>query len=101
MAKTNSDMLRVVVFKDGDMYVAQGLEHDICAQGPDLNTVHQRFLDTLDAERGMAAEDGKAELDLEPAPQHFFTMWEERSKFSSPVDLEGDNDGRVELALCA
>lgn len=94
--------LRVVVFAEGDQWVAQGLEHDICAQGSDLDTVQERFLDTLDVERSMAVEAGESPFtNIGPAPEHFFRMWEERSKFSSPASLEGNNDGQVELALCA
>lgn len=95
MDARTADTLRVVVFKDGDMYVAQCLEYDICAQGQDLDTVEQRFLDTLDAERFVAKQNGRSLQDIGQAPKQFFTMWEERSKFCSPVKLGGDDDGRV------
>jgi hypothetical protein len=103
MAKTQEGQnLRVVVFAEGNQWIAQALEHDICAQGPDLNTVQERLLDTIDAEVSMATAAGEVPfLSISPAPEHFFRMWDERSKFSAPVNLTGNNDGRVELALCA
>jgi hypothetical protein len=95
-----SDSLRVVIFQEGDIWIAQALEHDICAQGSDLDVVKERFVATMEAELDHAREQGKASLDHIPqAPDHFFQMWKERSSFSEK--LEGNDDGQVELALCA
>ena len=84
----NDKTLRVVVFAEDGQWIARALEHDICAQGPDLDTVQERLLDTIDAERSMAVEAGTDPFsDIAPAPEHYFRMWEERSKFSSPVNF--------------
>jgi hypothetical protein len=99
MVKAENDTLRVVIFQEGDIWIAQGLEHDICAQGSDLDALRGRFVATLQAEIDHAREQGKRSLkDIGPAPEHFFQMWEERSSFSSKL---GNSDGQVELALCA
>lgn len=97
MARTAS--LRVVVFQESDTWIAQALEHDICAQAGDLDSLYERFQATLEAEYDHARALGKASLDIAPAPQHFFQMWDERSRFAERI--EGNDDGRVELALCA
>ena len=93
--------LRAVIFKDGDQWIAQALECDICAQGPDLDTLRERFLDTLSAEQQLAHEAGvDLVADIGPAPAHFFSMWDERSQFSKSIKMKGDN-AKLELALCA
>jgi hypothetical protein len=100
MAKPANDGLRVVIFQEGDAWIAQGLEHDICAQGSDLSVLRERFVATLEAELDHAREQGKQTLEhIGPAPDHFFQMWKERSSFSEK--LGGNDDGQVELALCA
>lgn len=92
--------LRVVIFKDGDMWVAQALERDLCAQGRDLKTVHARFLATLRAEIEHAMELGIEPLqNLDVAPERFQEMWKNRSPFS---DKPNESAGLpVELALAA
>ena len=50
MAGSGKESLRVVVFREGDDWIAQGLEHDISAFGSNLDAVRERFLATLDAE---------------------------------------------------
>jgi hypothetical protein len=99
MSESGKESLRVVVFQEGDAWIAQGLEHDIAAQGSDLEAVRERFVATFAAEQRQAREQGKQTLDIAPAPEHFFQMWEERSSFSAKLD--GGNDSQVELALCA
>jgi hypothetical protein len=88
--------MRAVVFKDGDAWVAQALEHDICAQAPDLPTLRLRFLATVRAEIEESEQSGRAPLEgIPPAPDRFFKLWDQRSKF---VDSSSDE---VELALVA
>lgn len=100
MAKPANDVLRFVVFQDDSIWIAQGLEHDICTQAGDLTSLRARVSETLDAELDHAREHADGTLNaISRAPEHFFQMWNERSGFS--VQLEGSSDGRVELALCA
>lgn len=99
--KAENDRLRVVVCKDGDMYVAQCLEHDICVQAPDMKTLRSRFNATLDAEREFALANGKKPFEgIDPAPKHYFAMWEKGWAATSDESSEGSRP-RVELALCA
>lgn len=71
--------LRIVVFKQEDMYVAQCLEHDLMVQGDDMETVQRRFEDTLDLE-------GNAFVSLPPAPAIFHTLWEAGLSLESKVE---------------
>ena len=65
--------MRVVLFEDDGLFVAQGLEYDICTQAETLSELITRFEMTLDAE---AKEPGGLER-LEPAPATFFRKWEQ------------------------
>lgn len=85
-----STMIRVIAFKDGDQWVAQCLEHDVCAQADDLDTLRRRIEIALEAESPLA--------NLPAAPQHFHNMWDRKSGFNK----SGTTDGvGYEMALCA
>jgi hypothetical protein len=62
----NGWRLRVVIFREGDIYVAQCLEVDVGTQAADIPKLLERLALTIDAEY----------LDkLPPAPPHFFWLW--------------------------
>ena len=82
--------LRIVTFKEGDIWVAQCLEHDVCAQASDLDTVRSRIEMALQAESPLEK--------LPEAPAHFFELWDRKSDFHKT----GKSDGvEYEMALCA
>jgi hypothetical protein len=73
--------IRVVVFKDDDVWVAQCLEYDIGAQAADIDTLNERFNVALKAELKESVERGKEPFaGIEPAPERFHTMWEHRAR---------------------
>lgn len=90
----NTDSLRVIVFKEGDVWIAQGLEIDVSAQGPDLKAVKERFLVTLRSE----FEHGDPG-DIGPGPDEFFRMWATRSDFVNKFKERGGMP--VEIAVAA
>lgn len=89
------DVLRVIVFKEGNLWIAQGLELDICAQGPDLTTVKSRFLATLRIE----CETGNPVESIGPSPERFQSLWDKRSDFVNRILERGGIP--VELAVAA
>ncbi len=97
--------IRVVTFKEGDVWVAQCLEYDIAAHAPDLDTLHARLLITIDADRQESIKrHGKPFAGIDPATRHFHEMWERQSGVFNPRSTSTlTNDGRLELdmALCA
>ena len=100
--KSQTENLRVVVFAEGEAWIAQALELDVCAQGANPDEARERFLDTLDCELSMALDAGEDPTEsIGAAPKQFFSMWDQRSAFSSIATLDRGDDGRVELALCA
>ena len=94
MNKAKNTEFRVVVFHDGDTFVAQCLEHDICAQAPDLKSLRHRMDAAIEAEREFARAAGKSLADtVGPAPRHYLAMWDKA--WGSQHE-----DGDIRLALC-
>jgi hypothetical protein len=77
LATECSVRIRVVFFWDGGRVFAQALEVDICASGASLDEAQSNFMlaASLDRDLGMA-RNGKPFGGIEPAPKHFFEMWE-------------------------
>ena len=51
-----TDPIRVIVFRDANLWVAQCLEYDIGAQAPDLDTLKARLAVTLAVEKATSVE---------------------------------------------
>lgn len=67
--------IRVITYKDGDLWVAQCLEYDIAAHAADLETLHARLLVALDAEREESVRrNGVPFAGIDPAPARFHEM---------------------------
>ena len=77
--ETFTDTIRVIMFRDGDMWVAQCLEYDIGVQAEDIDTLSDRLKVVLKTEFRVSA-DGKPFDGIEPAPERFQQMWERRAR---------------------
>jgi hypothetical protein len=94
-----ANTIRVIVFKDGDLWVAQCLEYDIGAQAPDIDTLNTRLQVVLNAELKESLERHKEPFaGIPEAPKRFHLMWEHRARSVevNPSDLIG-NDKAVNL----
>ena len=90
--------LRVVVFQEGDLWVAQCLEYDICAQAKDVKTLERRIGRVVRLENERSLSQGKTPFDgIKPAPTHFHAKWAERTSLSGAPK----HNERLEFALCA
>lgn len=79
--KKHTGTLRVVVFQDDGLWVAQCLEHDIGAQAQDVDTLMARLEVVLKAEIKESMEKyGKPLAGIDPAPERFQRMWERRTR---------------------
>lgn len=92
-AKMSTEKIHVIAFMDDGVWIAQGLEHDICAQGKNLEEATSRFLVALRLE---AEEEGGIER-IPAAPQYFHDLWDRRSGQYVPKS----KPEYVELALAA
>jgi hypothetical protein len=73
-----STAIRVIVFKDGDLYIAQALEVDIAAQGPSPEEASRRLGVALDAEAREAEKAGRDWFEIGPAPEAMRVLYENR-----------------------
>jgi hypothetical protein len=75
--------LRIIVFRKGDQWVAQCLEHDVCVVTKDFHSLQAHMEATLRTEQYAHRPDGKHGLEgLSASPQFFFQMWNARSIFN-------------------
>ncbi|MDR6954616.1 hypothetical protein J2X65_003990 [Ancylobacter sp. 3268] len=70
--------LRVVIFQDGDMFIAQALELDVAAQGRTVEQARERRRVALVSEIECAFEDRRNPMDIGPAPQKFHDMFDQK-----------------------
>ena len=71
------DSTRFVIFTEDDKIVAMCLEHDIGAQGRDMDELFQRLQTAYRAERDDSiARTGRPFEDVPPAPQRYHDMWD-------------------------
>jgi hypothetical protein len=71
-----SSDVRIVIFHEGEFWVAQCLEYDIGVQAGDLVELEDRLMVALETERkeGLARH-GEPFAGIEPAPKFFQDMW--------------------------
>lgn len=99
---SKSTTIRVVIFKDGEHWVAQCLEYDIAAQATDLDTLRSRLLVAVEAEAQASREFTGAEFGgIGEAPQAYRDLWNKASRFRNESALQRDGGYTVDLRLAA
>ena len=99
-----SNTIRVIVFQDDDMWVAQCLEYDIGAQAADVDTLNARLMVALRAEFKESMErHGKPFVGIDRAPERFQAMWERRARSFdvSPAPWSRDKSLNLDFGLVA
>lgn len=67
--------LRILLFKEGAQWVAQCLEHDLAAQGPEIDDALDAFASILGAKIIADTNAGREPLiACKPAPDHYFAL---------------------------
>ena len=88
---TQPETVRVIVFQDNGMWVAQCLEYDIGTQADDIDTLNARLEVVLRAELNESMQrHGKPFAGIEAAPERFQLMWGHRTR---SVDLSLSRPG--------
>jgi hypothetical protein len=84
-------VLRVVIFQerhDPNTWVAQALERDIAAYGPDIERAKRAFEDTVSGYIHLAEKHGQEPLaTLKPAPKLFFDLWKSMARPQETAEL--------------
>ncbi len=99
-----SETIQVILFEESGQWVAQCLEYDIAAQGPNLDTARERFDVTLKAELKESLDrHGKRFGGIPPAPERYQRMWERRARSFelSANPSESKDEPKLDLALVA
>lgn len=100
--------LRILVLREGDVWIAQCLEHDISAQAPDFSTLRQRMDLTLQVElEESVRRTGKPFGGIDPAPAYIHETWNKEhgdggftASGTAPAKPGGPGID-YEMALCA
>jgi hypothetical protein len=96
------DHIRVIVYREGEVYVAQCLEHDIATQAADIPAALARLELTIDAECAISKEaGGKAFDNIPAAPNYFHGLWDKRSMTLTHVQMPVGHHYKMEVALAA
>ncbi len=91
--------VRVVIFQDEREWIAQCLEHDICAQASTLDEVVYRFHLTIAAERDYAITHNRAPFEgIGQAPPHFHKLYENAGGTYAPSMSSLTNNVSMKLA---
>jgi hypothetical protein len=73
MAQPEAKVIRVLLFQEGDFWVAQCLEHDIATQSRTRKGVWDALIRTLKAQVSLDVERGRTPLEsIPPAPDWYF-----------------------------
>jgi len=99
------DSIRVLLSKEGELWVAQCLECDIGAQALNLGELRKRILIAIRAERDESLRrHGKPFGGIGPAPRHFHDLWLRRAgefKLMHPAAASDAPDIEIEFGLAA
>ncbi len=92
--------LRVIVYPEGELFIAQCLEMDIATQARDIPTLLERLDLTIDAECSMSREMNEEPWNrIAPAPNYFHDLWEKRSVTLTHLHVPVHQHLKVEIAL--
>jgi hypothetical protein len=104
-----AELVRAILFREGDHWIGQCIEYDICAQAKNLTELKKKLELTIEFEREVSVKrHGYAFAGIPAAPQRFEEMWNKgwaiTPSTSAEFPREIQNDEKIvdlELALCA
>ena len=103
MTLGKDESIRVVVLKEGDSFIAQCLEVDICAAAQDIDELDTLLAMTLRAEfLNLGGTEDDPFPGVGPAPEYFQGLWDKCRFRSEPVEVPGIDHGTTyQMAVCA
>jgi hypothetical protein len=91
-----TDTIKVLIFKEGDLWVAQGIERDICVQAYTLEDVQINFEVAVRLE----SECEGGIMRIPAAPEYFQEQWSRRAGTFTPVNSSHSRED-VEYGVAA
>ena len=81
--------VRIVAFQEGDHWVTQCVEYDICAQGKDLAQARRRMAVALREEAAFTKKhNGEEFAGIDAAPDYFAAMYDSaEEKLAADLDI--------------
>ena len=80
MTTIQPTIINAVIYREGDYWIAQGLEYDICAQALTVNEVNDAFEKQVVATAAVGIELGREPFDdIAAAPKKFWDMFSSAS----------------------
>jgi hypothetical protein len=81
--------ISAVIFPEGDKYIAQGLEYDICVFGKSVTDAQTRFLRSVISNAAICLEQGKGCMEgIPPAPRRYWDMFKRSDVQLEKLDVE-------------
>lgn len=94
--------MKVIVFRESHMWVAQGIEHDICVSASTMDELQERFMLTVTLEMNERLEKYNNPLHgIEKAPQHYWDLWQKKSMDLIPLQEPKSDLPNFQMALAA
>lgn len=88
--------MRAVIFRDGEVWAAQCIDHDIAVQGPTIAELHHRLALTVELERQHTLRERGTEFaGIGPAPAYYVEMYEKAAGDFRPARDEAHMDMRL------
>jgi hypothetical protein len=107
---THTEQVRAILFREGDVWVGQCIEYDICTHADNLTNLNKKLEMTIQMQRDRSIERyGSPFAGIPPAPPRFEEMWNKQSGSFTPADnaaaqhkeMKQESIVDLELALCA
>lgn len=74
--------VHIILYGEGDRYIAHCLEFDLVAQGDDPEGAFKNLLDAIDLQATYALESGDPGILFNPAPAEYWRMLSEAQKYT-------------------
>jgi len=92
--------ISIVVFKEQDLFVAQGLEHDICVQAPTIPKLLKRFERVaLASYFACIQENLDFNKSFPPAAPAFWEMFEKARRDGPPLGKSSADGGDASIVI--
>lgn len=105
---TETHTMRVIVMREGEFWVAQCLEYDICTSASDMETLELRMQGQIECEAQLSEQlNGAPFAGIGAAPERFHQMWEDARKFEAEHSMPsfefdiGDKEAAISRFLSA